>query len=51
MATSWVADKVVSAKINISTITPTAATLTNGSANSTAAMPSMQARIHQRRSP
>ena len=51
MATSWVADNVVSAKINTSTITPTAATFTNGSANSTAAMPSMQASIHKRRSP
>ncbi len=35
MATSCVADKVVSAKINTSTITPTPATFTNGSAKST----------------
>src|SRR4030095_4820379 len=51
MATSCVADKVVSARINKSTITPTPAISTNGNMNSTAAIPSMQASTQKRRSP
>ena len=51
MATSWVADKVVRARIRMSTATRHGAMLENGSANSTPAMPSMQAKIQPRRSP